>query len=74
MSQTIHTYRNTANGKVGEMTESQAALWPNLLVRVDADPVDVPSDALPEPAYSQELEHEDEPAQATKPKRAARSK
>lgn len=39
MSQATHVYRNVRNDRLGEMTEAQAALWPDLLVRVDAEPV-----------------------------------
>lgn len=35
MSQAMHVYRNTRNGRLGEMTEEQAAIWPELLERVD---------------------------------------
>lgn len=35
MSQATHVYRNKRNGRLGEMTEEQAAIWPNLLERID---------------------------------------
>lgn len=47
MSQAMHVYRNTRNGRLGEMTEEQAAIWPDLLVRV-------------EPVAESEFEFEDE--------------
>lgn len=37
MSQATHVYRNKRNGRLGEMTEEQAAIWPRLLERVDAE-------------------------------------
>lgn len=42
MSQATHVYRNTWNGRLGEMTEEQAAIWPDLLERVEADPAPQP--------------------------------
>lgn len=47
MSQTVHAYRNIVNGKIGEMTEDQAAIWPDLLVRVDTEPEPEPHDEVP---------------------------
>lgn len=42
MSQAMHVYRNKWNGRTGAMTEEQAAIWPELLERVDADPEQQP--------------------------------
>ena len=39
MSQAKHVYRNVKNGRTGELTEDQARIWPDLLVRVDDEPV-----------------------------------
>lgn len=35
MSQAKHVYRNVENGREGVLTEDQARIWPDLLVRVD---------------------------------------
>ena len=39
MSQTKHVYRNEKNGRLGELTEEVAAIWPDLLTLVE-DTVD----------------------------------
>lgn len=41
MSEATYVYRNVRNGKRGELTEEQAAIWPDLLEKVDANSEDV---------------------------------
>lgn len=48
MSQAKHAYRNVVNGRIGELTEDQARVFPDLLERVDAEPVaEEPAQVVP---------------------------
>lgn len=66
MAEPTYVYRNVRNGKLGELTEELAAIWPDLLVKVEND--DVPTDAddvTPETATEISLAKVSKPSPAT---------